>query len=184
MVQTVDWPAYLVFFARVFVFLVFTASVFPKFRNIDTFVKTISNFRLLPSGLIKPIAWIFALLELLVVIAAFFGGRLLPVAFIVAVFLLMLFTGALISILARGLRTRCNCFGSSHRDVSIYDIARNVGIIVITLMGAFALFSENSQPTEIELILKIILALMSASLAFIVVKLDDLLYVLRPVSRT
>jgi uncharacterized membrane protein YphA (DoxX/SURF4 family) len=125
MTETFEWLPYIVFFDRVFAFFVFTASDVNKIRDVATFTKTISGFRLIKSNLIEIVVWVLISLELLIVIFTLFGGRLLIAAFTLAIFLLVLFTSALIYVLLKGVQIRCNCFGLSDHDISIHDVSRS-----------------------------------------------------------
>lgn len=178
MIQIFDLSSHFVFFARGLIFIVFLASVFPKIQHTETFENTILSFKLLPHSLIKLTAWIFILLELMTVIILLIGGGVLVFGFLIGIFTLLVFTGALITVLLRGIQTYCNCFGKTNHNVSVQDVVRNVLIISIGLLGAFYVFSGSNQPAQLSISIKIVLWLMAGSFALIFIKLDDFMLVL------
>jgi hypothetical protein len=178
MIQTFDLSSYFVFFARGLIFTLFLVSVFPKIQHVAAFENTISSFKLLPRLLIKLAAWVFIFLELATVIVLLVGGEVLIFGFLIGIFTLLVFTGALITVLLRGMQMHCNCFGKTNHNVSIKDVMRNVFIISIGLLGVFYLFSGGNQPAQLSTSVKIILGLMAGNFALIFIKLDDFMLVL------
>ena len=84
-------------------------------------------------------------LSLLVVLLT---GTALTVAFGAAVALLVGFTGWMAWILARGLRVRCGCFGSSGSEVGRQTLLRNGLLIAIAAAGlALAWSSDTALPS-------------------------------------
>jgi hypothetical protein len=62
----------------------------------------------------------------------------LPVAFLAGAALLLAFTGWMGWVEARRLHVRCGCFGADGGEVGPRTIARNVGLLALTLVGWFA----------------------------------------------
>lgn len=135
---------YLLIFSRLALGLMFIASVSLKLRDPPAFETTIENFKILPRQFTKLSAYLFLAGEAAVVVLMIVGGTLLPTAFLAAIFLLSLFTIALLFVLWKGIQTSCACFGSSQRPVSSADVWRNVGFLVCACIGFLSL---NSLPT-------------------------------------
>jgi uncharacterized membrane protein YphA (DoxX/SURF4 family) len=139
-------PMYMLAFCRVVIGLVFVVSSVSKALNIAQFRQTISNFHILPGRLSGVAAMLFLCGEFVVVVCVLIGGSLLAIGFSLAIFLLLLFCIALVSVLARGIHTTCNCFGPSAKQVSHVDVWRNVGFILCTLGGYGALaWTKSTQ---------------------------------------
>jgi len=130
---------YLLAFCRVVIGLVFIVSSISKALNISKFRQTIISFGLLPRSLTGIAAILFLCCEFAVAGLAAIGGEFLLPSFLLAIILLLIFCGALASVLVRRLRTPCNCFGSSEKPISIGDVWRNVGFILCALGGCVAL---------------------------------------------
>src|ERR1700737_4006721 len=126
---------YILAFCRVTTGLVFAISSLSKARDIPTFKQAVLGFRLLPQHLSGPLAILFLCGEFTVVLLVTIGGSLLLSGFVLATLLLLIFCGALASVLARRLQTACNCFGSSEKNVSSADIWRNLGFILCASVG-------------------------------------------------
>lgn len=131
---------YLLAFCRVVIGLAFVVSSISKVLNIAQFRQAISNFHILPRRLSGVTAMLFLCCEFAVVVFVLIGGSLLTIGFSLAIFLLLLFCIALVSVLARGIHTTCSCFGPSAKQVSRVDVWRNVGLILCALGGYGALF--------------------------------------------
>jgi uncharacterized membrane protein YphA (DoxX/SURF4 family) len=134
-------------FSRIGVGLIFFASSLGKLRNIQVAEQTIIRFDIIPRRFIKIFNYLVLICEISIVLFLLVGGKLLAIGFLLAIFLLLAFSISLASVLARGIRTPCNCFGSSHRLVSACDVWRNIGFIVITLAGLVSL-SVNGRAQE------------------------------------
>ena len=138
-------------FCRVVIELVFLFSSVGKLRNISQFQQTITNFRLLPARMSRPTSLLFVGAEVAVVLLVALGGRFLPPGFLLAIILLLIFSGALISVLARQIQTSCNCFGSNERPVTQADIWRNA-VFVLCALGGSSLTLGRISPEGLELV--------------------------------
>ncbi len=69
---------YILTFCRIVTGLVFAASFWGKAQNMNQFVQTITNFKLLPNRYSKPLSLLFLLGELIVMSLILVGGSLLP----------------------------------------------------------------------------------------------------------
>jgi hypothetical protein len=130
---------YLLIFCRIVTGLVFGISFGAKARDVSAFATTITRFGLIPSSASIPAALLFLAGELTVVVLIVLSGPWLAVGFVLATTLLLTFCVALASVLIRERRTSCNCFGASEKLVSIYDLWRNSGFILCTLVGCYTL---------------------------------------------
>ncbi len=130
---------YMLAFCRVVIGLVFVVSSVSKVLNLAQFRQAISNFHILPRRLSGVAAMLFLCGEFAVVAFVIIGGPLLSLGFSLASFLLLLFCIALVSVLARGIHAACNCFGTNAKQVSHFDVWRNVGFILCALGGHGAL---------------------------------------------
>ena len=135
--------SYGVAFCRLVIGLTFAFSFAGKVRDIQSFVQTIRRFKLLPGWLSRAAALAFLCGELAVVLAmiphppplSHWERGIVTVGFLLAALMLLVFCAALASVLIRKIRTSCNCFGASVKQVSPYDIVRNIGFITCALGG-------------------------------------------------
>jgi len=118
--------------------------------------------------------------EFAVVLLVTIGGPLLLSGFARATLLLLIFCGALASVLARRLQTACNCFGSSEKNVSSADIWRNLGFILCASVGCGALTwtrDASISPGGIEWLLASLGALV---FVLIWIQLGEIVQLFRP----
>lgn len=129
---------YVLAFCRIAIGLLFAVSSISKMLNIAQFRQTIWNFHILPGKFSGIAAWLFLCCEVAVVVLVAVGGFFLVPGFFLAFFLLLLFCIALMSVVARKIRTSCNCFGVSAKPVSLFDVWRNLGFLLCALVGVAA----------------------------------------------
>jgi hypothetical protein len=122
-------------FCRLVLGFVFALSLLGKLRNVQKFRQTILNFRQLPDWLVGGATPLFLGCEFLVVLGIMLGGMFLFPTFLLAALLLILFSGAMASVLVRQIRTACDCFGKSDKPVSVEDLWRNGGFLCCALGG-------------------------------------------------
>lgn len=143
---------YLIAFCRVVIGLVFLASSAGKARDIAAFEQTIRRFRVVPDSWSWGVARLFVLAEIGIGLVTIFSSDGWWAGLLLAVLFLAGFSVLLLSVMSRGIQTACNCFGSSTRLVSGYDIYRNVGLIFCALVGLSAfLFSRSMEGVQSEL---------------------------------
>lgn len=142
---------YLLIFGRMVTGFVFLISFVGKARNIPAFEQTIAGFRLLSPRLSRFTAWLFLAAELAVLLLLVAGGRFLSVGFALAILLLLLFSLALTSVLLRNLHTPCNCFGTSAKQVSPFDVLRNAGLIFCALIGWAASITLDAEQLSLSM---------------------------------
>jgi uncharacterized membrane protein YphA (DoxX/SURF4 family) len=137
---------YVLAFCRIAIGLVFGISFLSKVIDIPTFKRTMSQFAILPKQLTRFVALLFLMSECVAVLLLIVGGIFLVPGFLLAICLLLLFCTALVTVLVRRIRTSCNCFGPSTKQVSHWDIWRNIGLILCAFGGCTALaWAKDTQ---------------------------------------
>lgn len=121
-------------FCKITLGLLFLTSFLSKLKNFSQFVVTVSNFRLLPSSLSQLVAVLVLIGELMVILFLF---KWQLIAFCLASVLLVIFSAAFASVLARNIQTKCNCFGTSQHPISQVDLFRNFGFLVCSCGGGW-----------------------------------------------
>ncbi|MBE7534274.1 MAG: hypothetical protein HS124_00845 [Anaerolineales bacterium] len=170
---------YFLLFSRLALGLMFTASVSLKLRNLPAFETAIENFKILPRQFTKPSAYLFLVGEASVVVLMIVDGTLLPTAFLSAIFLLSLFTIALLLVLWKGIQTSCACFGSSQRPVSSADVWRNIGFLVCACIGLLSFNSLSNTTIKIGLGEAGLLGMMAVVFVILSVYLRDVIELFR-----
>ena len=151
---------YLLAFCRITISLTFTYSFLMKVGDVNQFAQTVANFKLVPLRWERPLALLFLSGEAAVVVFLVIGGQqLLPLAFILALLLLLAFTAALALVLVRDIQTSCNCFGNTQKTVSYVDVWRNAGLILVSAIGLWTAGNVKGTLNLIELFLIAIIAI-------------------------
>lgn len=163
--------ASIVMFCRITIAFLFIYSSGSKLLSLRDFAVTIGDFKLFPRRWSKPAAYIFVAGELITMILVVIGGVVLPIAFLLAMLLLIGFSIALASALWRKLDLNCNCFGRTERRISSHDLIRN---LLLTLCSLTGLWMASSATTNLSMGEIVLLALMSAVVLFIVIQLRDI----------
>jgi methylamine utilization protein MauE len=145
---------------QIVLFLLFLASLAQKLRDHRAFSRSVEGFAIVPSAWATPLAWLFmggeGLVALLLGAGLLVGGWPRIAGILLAALLLLLFSGALLSVIARGLPIPCSCFGA-HDDhlVSPLDLVRNIGLLVcsaLALVPAFISPSLIHSPVSVSLL--------------------------------
>jgi len=170
---------YMLAFCRVAIGLVFAISSCSKARDIGTFQQAVSGFHLLSRRVGNLAALLFLGGEFAVVLLVAIGGPLLLYGFALALLLLLLFCAALASVLSRGLRTTCNCFGSNNKPVTLVDIWRNVGFLLCAGGGCEALIWTRGTQGSLEGITWLFIALGAGVFVMIWVQLGEIMQLFR-----
>lgn len=143
---------YTLAFCRFVIGLVFMVSSVSKLLYFAQFRKAVRNFNILPQKLSNITAMLFLCSEFSVVLLVVIGGSLLTVGFSLAIFLLLIFSCALVLALIRKTQVSCSCFGSSVKRVSYIDVWRNIGFILCALAGGGILIWSRATQGELSLI--------------------------------
>jgi uncharacterized membrane protein YphA (DoxX/SURF4 family) len=137
-----DLSPYLLTFSRLATAFIFALSAINKLRDFPAFTQAVANFQILPDRWVRPAAIFLVAAELAIVSLLLLGGPFLLPGFFLAVVILVVFTTALISVLARKLATSCHCFGASAKPVTAYHLWRNTGFIALALLGGYLLLIQ------------------------------------------
>lgn len=111
-------------------------SSLTKLGNIDAFVDSVHNFRLVPVAFVNFVAMTLPWVEFLGALALIGGVKARGGAFLV-LFLLVVFTIGVAQAMARGLDFECGCFGTNDGTrVGMFKILQNVGLILLAWLAA------------------------------------------------
>lgn len=125
--------------------LVFVTAAIAKAQQAESFLAAL-RLSHLPEPIARGLAVAVPLLELLVafwlILAAPAG---VPLAFLAAAAMLVAFTAWMGWVQARRLRVRCACFGAGDGEVGQATIGRNIGFIVLAVLG-WLLSSRTMSP--------------------------------------
>ncbi|MBE7159310.1 MAG: DoxX family membrane protein [Rhodospirillales bacterium] len=102
---------------RLFLSGLFAYAGVVKMRDAQAFADSVASFRLLPNVLITPTALTLPPFELLAALLALSAGRWGRAGAFCLLTMLLIFTLALVSALARDLSVDCGCFGPDHLDL-------------------------------------------------------------------
>jgi len=125
--------AWLVFVLRLVIGAVFLTAGVLKVGHPTPLAVTIADFALLPSVLIAPLAILLPYVEIGLGFYLIVGLFTRYVAAIAAIQLLI-FAGAIASVVVRGIHTSCGCFGPADTSVASWvDVFRDLLLVAITL---------------------------------------------------
>jgi len=170
------------FFCYLVTLLLFAFSAIQKWRDHLAYERSVESFAILPPGWITPMAWLSTLVESLSVVlllGGLFWPVLQPIGLLLVLLLLLLFTGALVSVLVRGLQVSCGCFGTNEHLVSSTSLVRNVGLIVCCA-GSFLYSSAAHSVGQGSLLDVLVTTLASATFVLLWTNLDEIATLLRP----
>jgi hypothetical protein len=171
-------------FCQMALLLLFAFTAWRKGRDLAAFAHSLEGFAIVPPAWVDSVARLTTFAEALVTLLLVFGfvwqGVLLA-GFTLALLLLLLFTGALVSVVARDLSVPCSCFGASERPVSRIALVRNAGLIVCSATGLFAALVGAEVPLALWAA-RLSLFLMAATFVVLWAHLDEMIAVGR--SRT
>lgn len=126
---------YVIEFCRFALVIVFAYSGVSKALNLAAFQDAIRNFDLVSAVASRFLAFLFVAGEMIACIALAIGEQFLFWGFLMVLVLLFMFTLALWSVLNRHIRTSCSCFGPTPKEISIYTIHRNLGLMLCAAIG-------------------------------------------------
>jgi uncharacterized membrane protein YphA (DoxX/SURF4 family) len=128
------------FWTRVILGLIFIMASADKILHPKAFAEAIFNYQILPDSLINLMAIMLPWLEILLGLFLI-GGFWLPGVVSLANALLVVFFGALVFNVARGLDVHCGCFstGTKGEPATAWYLARDSAFL---LMGGYLFFKE------------------------------------------
>lgn len=128
------------------VFLVAVAGKVAGRDGFHAFVASVRGMRVLPSGLVRPVALVVVGAEIAVCGLLATPAQAARVAgFVIAVGLLAAFTVGTVTAILRGVRTPCRCFGTSTAPLGRQQVVRNAALIVAAASGAVASVSAHGR---------------------------------------
>jgi hypothetical protein len=124
---------YIIKFCQITIFLIFSSSLFNKFRDLTSFENTIIDLQLVPHQATRLVTYLVTFAEFTVIFLLLLSNTWSSYGLILAFVLLVAFTLALATALYRGIDTSCNCFNKNDRSlISISDLVRNCLLISVT----------------------------------------------------
>lgn len=135
-------PWALLFVSRLILGGVFLYAGLEKILHPAAFADTIFNYRILPEILTPFAAVVLPWLEVFVGLALFLGVWL-PGAVFLCNLLLVIFLGALVFNLSRGLNVHCGCFGTTSREGSHEPMVWYLARDAVFFIPAFYLFMHT-----------------------------------------
>ena len=130
------------FVLRTLVAALFLFAAFTKLFDPGSFAQQIANYQLTPWPVTAGLALFLPALELCVGICLLIG-RWESGALAWTTILLLIFSIALVTAIARGLSIDCGCFGRSVENTgTIWPLVRNLGLLVVT---GFLWFSRKAK---------------------------------------
>jgi uncharacterized membrane protein YphA (DoxX/SURF4 family) len=169
---------------RVLLGVVFLVSVSTKLRRRRAFMEfadSVRALRLVPGGLVNPVAGIVVAGEVLIIaLLATPVPALAELGFAVAAAMLALFTVAIVVNVRRQTNATCRCFGVSNTPLGGVHVVRNVGLFLVALLGGLAVRSTGGSEPD-ESIVAVVVGLVCGGLITV---LDDMRALLRPATRS
>lgn len=169
--------AYVLIASRCALALLFLYSAITKLRGpggFRAFRSSVQQMRLLPPGLVGPVAVTVVAAELL--IAGLLVSRFTVIAGLSgALALLIALTVAVILVVRRGSAAPCRCFGASNVPLGWSHVVRNIGLIIVAALGLVASGADQATQSAgviVSLGVALILVLLAATL-------DDLVALFR-----
>jgi hypothetical protein len=168
--------SFLLAFCRLVLGFVFALSWTGKLRDVRRFRQTILRFRLLPPWLSGITTLLILGAELLVVVGTVLGAGFLLPTFLLAALLLLLFSGAIVSVLVRRLHMSCTCFGMSDKPIAAGDLWRNSGFLCCALFGsAFLLWSHLAEQSSLSMVVWLLVGGAAAVFVLIGLSVGDIM---------
>lgn len=168
MVQT-----YLLTFCQVAIGLAFVISSGSKVRNIARFQEAIAQFGILPPQIHKLAALLFLGGEVTVVILLVIGDQWLLFGFTLALFLLLIFSIALGSVIRREIKVSCHCFGTSTRPATRIDLWRNGGFLLCSGAGLGAVLWNGGSLRPLGLLEYLFVGVGAATFVILNIELGE-----------
>ncbi|HSD62837.1 MAG TPA: MauE/DoxX family redox-associated membrane protein [Ignavibacteriaceae bacterium] len=134
---------YLLLTIRVILGFLFIFSALTKMTDLDYFVKSIQNYKILPDESLNLFALIIPWMEIIIGIFLLVGLFVKESALLGSL-LMVVFIAAIIIALARGLNIDCGCFGTADGSkVGVQKLLEDfiilLGFILLTINGSYYL---------------------------------------------
>lgn len=140
-------PKHLSLLCRMLLGIIFLLACVHKILFPADFAEAVFFYQLLPHSMVNLTALALPWIELVVAPALFFSRRFRDAAAVIAIALLVVFNGAMVINIIRGLDISCGCFstGDEAGGIDWMNIVRNTGYIVL---AAFVLWAEKSPRAQ------------------------------------
>ncbi len=160
----------ILFLCRCILGFTFAWSAIGKLRDVSSFGDVIESFNFFSNDWNYYLAWILISFELVTVFLLltsyhFYG-------FSSSIILLSIFSVILLILLKKRQKVNCNCFGPSHRIVTVFDIYRNFVFISVAIVGI--LVTGSTSESTVSLPHTLILLSLSAIIVFFLTSLGDI----------
>jgi hypothetical protein len=167
---------------RSLIVLVFVVSAVSKLRSRQAYAEfVVATGRLSPRPVAattaRRLAAVAVAAELAVVALALVPATV-PAGFGAAAALLLVFTGAILLALRRGVRAPCRCFGSSEQPLGYAQVVRNAVLLAVATLGLAGGLATAPSP---ELAGALVAVVAGGVAAAMVVVADDIASLFRPV---
>ena len=123
----------------------FLAAAVPKIIDPASFAKVIHAYKLTPDAWVNLLAVFLPWLELIAAVALFLPGVNRRAGLWLCTLMLVLFTGAQVINILRGVQGTCGCFGSNSKPIGWPGVALNTAFLVA---GGAALVLQARQNRE------------------------------------
>lgn len=126
---------YAIAILRIYLALIFILSGLEKINDLNGFAQSIENYKILPMALINITAITIPWIEVITGALLLLGINIKENSLII-LFLLLIFTTALIIALAKGLNINCGCQGAAYmQKINVTKIFENISFIIMSLLG-------------------------------------------------
>jgi hypothetical protein len=171
--------SYAACFFRVVIGLVFGISVVGKCKDVGSFKRTITKFRVFPAKYTNGLTLLILLGETSTVIAMILGGNYLFWGFLLAIALFLSFSIALALVLIKGIDTSCNCFGPHNKKITHLHVIRSAGLMASALIGWLLNSLWHSQLHPIDILGWLLIGAVAGTFLLIWIQLDDVVQLLK-----
>ena len=148
-----------------------------KLRDLRAFRAAVEDFAIVPRAWAGRTSIAVVAGELVLVLGLAAGGALLPVVFLGATALLLVFTVALVHAIRHRGVVNCNCFGAATARLSVYDVARNGCLIVCSVAGVWAASDAGTHGIRTPEAIAVLLA--GIGLAMLLINFADVARTIR-----
>ncbi len=122
-----------------------------KLTHREDFFNSVANYHLLPVNAAYHLAVLIPRVEIVVALLLLTPLRLARWLGLLSYFaLLVVFTGGLVSLWARGMHVGCGCFGGTGDSHPAWSVLRNVGLLALVVLAASQLRRGRRAPARPE----------------------------------
>ncbi|MDQ7909752.1 MauE/DoxX family redox-associated membrane protein [Phytohabitans sp. ZYX-F-186] len=157
---------------RCLIGVVFVAAAASKLRSrpaFSAFTGSVRQLRLLPPRLAAPAAGAVVAAEAAIVVAMVVAP---DIGFLLAAGLLLAVTVATITTIHRGVRARCQCFGTSGTNLGLRHVVRNAALLAVAAGGLAGLATAGGPAQPAGAVLAAAAGLVGG---MVLVRLDDVI---------